>query len=142
MFLEHALATGCVQRIELVVEHLSTIDGRGAGVADKAHGMSHPENPSTPSHIAIRNTWGCRGRLPPNRGPWGQPRVDSRQTRDCREQLLWTDAGGWVAGRAGGVHADLYWLHAHWGRLRTRGILTTPLDGPLNQETEPLVDLA
>ena len=71
MFLEHALATGCVQRIELAVEHLSTIDGRGAGVADKAHGMSHPENPSAPSHIAIRNIWGCRGRLPPNRGAVG-----------------------------------------------------------------------
>ena len=39
MILEHALAAGGVQGVELPVEDLAAFGGGDAGVADEAHGM-------------------------------------------------------------------------------------------------------
>ena len=41
MILEHALAAGGVQGVELPVEDLAAFGGGDAGVADEAHGRGH-----------------------------------------------------------------------------------------------------
>ena len=45
VILEHALAAGGVQSVELSVEDLADFGGGDAGVADEAHGVCGPEKP-------------------------------------------------------------------------------------------------
>ena len=52
VILEHAFAGCGIERVELGVEDLAAFGGGDAGVADEAHGVCSPENPSPPCCIS------------------------------------------------------------------------------------------
>ena len=62
VILEHALATGVVEGVELAVEDLATFGGGDAGVTDEAHGVCSPEKPFISAFYRKEISSGLSGR--------------------------------------------------------------------------------
>ena len=88
MILEHALAAGGVQCVELAVEDLAAFGGGDAGVADEAHGVCGPEKPLSLTSCRKEIIPGLSGRESGQSGAAGRLRGGSRQARVCRGLLL------------------------------------------------------
>ena len=86
VILEHALAAGGVERVELAVEDLAPFGGGDAGVADEAHGVCSPEKPFSLAFYRKEIIAGLSGRKSGRSGAAGRFAGGSRQTRDFRGQ--------------------------------------------------------